>query len=59
MIPILFYLGWLILAVAGIGSIVSCILEIKSHEPIYMALLKVLSFLTAIAGILIGAGGTL
>ena len=49
-------IGWILLATSAIGTLISCILEIKGHEPIYMAVLKVFAFLTALSGVLIGIG---
>jgi len=49
-------IGWILLATSAIGTLVSCALEIKGHEPIYMVLLKVFAFLTALSGVLIGIG---
>ena len=49
-------IGWVLITISGIGTLVSCALEIKGHEPIYMVLLKVFAFITALSGVLIGIG---
>lgn len=55
----IFYLGWLLIAIAGVGNIMAVYLELKSNEPVYLALMKVFSLLLAVGGVLVGIGGKL
>ena len=46
--------GWIIAAIGTGGLVGSVILEVKTHEPIYMTFMKVSCGLLGIGGIIVG-----
>ncbi|RLJ03342.1 MAG: hypothetical protein DRP11_00935 [Candidatus Aenigmatarchaeota archaeon] len=55
--PMIFYFGWLLIAISGVGSLTSAYMEWKKREPIYMVLMKIFSLLLGVGGVLVGLGG--
>jgi len=55
--PMIFYFGWLLIAVSAVGNLTAAYMEWKSREPVYLTLMKIFSLLLGIGGVLVGLGG--